>query len=340
MNDPISIAWVSWDDPNGGYGHVGMQLRKAFHDIGARAHNSYSTGWDALICVATPVRWILGPSKEKRPDLIYHTMFEAQPIPDGWVDNVNQSGLFWAPSTWVLDLYRNHGCTIPAFVTGYAVDTRAYSYIDRRGRDQKFRVLVWADTLVSRKNALLAARAFQKANLPDAEMQIKININGMSGAGAFYAADGSVDDRISIISANWPREEIVRWLHSGDCLLYPSGGEGYGLMPLEAMATGLPVICSYNTGMTEYLTSDRALLIPSCGKTKSINLSSRFKGDYMIEKPDFDTMVDHLRWLYHHREKGFDLGDTAAAYTRTWTWEDVARKALGHITSYVRTGAP
>lgn len=340
MHDPVSLAWMSWDDPNGGYGHVGIQMRKAFREIGARFHNSYQPGWDALICFATPVRWILGPGDARRPDLIYHTMFEARPIPDGWVENVNRAGLFWSPSQWALDLYRENGCTTPAFVTGYAVDTGAYTYIDRRNRDQKFRVLVWADTLVSRKNALLAAKAFQRANLPNSEMIIKININGMSGAGKFYDINGRVDDRISVVSANWPREEIVRWLHSGDCLLYPSGGEGYGLMALEAMATGLPVICAHNTGMREYLAPDRALLVPSKGMVKSINLSSRFGGNFMLENPDPDVMVDYLHWVHEHREAALVIGDRAAAYTRTWTWNDVAMKALGHITSFIRTGAP
>lgn len=45
--------------------------------------------------------------------------------------------------------------------------------------------------------------------------------------------------------------ELVRTYASADCFLFPSLREGFGLPPLEAMASGLPVVCSNRPSLPE-----------------------------------------------------------------------------------------
>ena len=40
-------------------------------------------------------------------------------------------------------------------------------------------------------------------------------------------------------------KDLVSLYHDHDILVYPSYGEGFGFIPLQALATGMPTICTY-----------------------------------------------------------------------------------------------
>ena len=48
------------------------------------------------------------------------------------------------------------------------------------------------------------------------------------------------------------RKDIERFYRATDCFLFPSIREGFGMAAVEAMASGLPLIASYNRGTREY----------------------------------------------------------------------------------------
>ena len=58
------------------------------------------------------------------------------------------------------------------------------------------------------------------------------------------------------------RDELVRSYASADCFLFPSLREGFGLPPLEAMASGIPVVCSDSPSLPEVV-GDAALMRPA-----------------------------------------------------------------------------
>jgi glycosyltransferase-like protein len=60
-----------------------------------------------------------------------------------------------------------------------------------------------------------------------------------------------------------PDEEMQAWYHAADAFAFPSVSEGWGLVVLEAMAAGLPVVATDIPVFREYLTSGvDALLVP------------------------------------------------------------------------------
>ena len=58
--------------------------------------------------------------------------------------------------------------------------------------------------------------------------------------------------------ANLTRNEVAEICKIADVLLFPSIYEGYGLPPLEAMKSGLPVVCSNSASLPE-IVGDAAL---------------------------------------------------------------------------------
>lgn len=47
-------------------------------------------------------------------------------------------------------------------------------------------------------------------------------------------------------------EELKLWYRGADLFIFPSIAEGFGIPPIEAAATGMPVICHNSTAMSEY----------------------------------------------------------------------------------------
>lgn len=107
-----------------------------------------------------------------------------------------------------------------------------------------------------------------------------------------------------------------------DCFVYPSRGEGLGLPPLEAASCKIPLICSDNSGMGDYINNERALVI-NTDKIEPIG-SKYFDGKYsgnhpgwkddvflpfmenteyaILESPQIiEQLRAHMRYIYEHR---------------------------------------
>ena len=319
----MKISWGSIASPDlpAGYGTVGKQMRQALADAGAEIVPETSFDYDLAVVVGLPVAWIQGAL---RPDLIWHTMIEVEPLPPGWADVINRSGGCWVPSTWVERVFREGGVTAPLMVAGYGVDPAVFQPVDRAGRSGPLRVLAWGRGLYSRKNLTMAIRVFAAAGLGNAQLEVKVNADDVlasDGMGVIGRED------VRIIAQNWRQGQLVRWLQSGDVLLYLSSGEGFGLMPLEAMATGLPVICAANTGMLDYLSEEVAYLVP-CRRAPVASYQAYFGYEAMGFMPEFDAAVDQLRTVARDPEQAYETGQRAAAMAAGMTWQRAGRQAL------------
>lgn len=333
MTKPLAVAWgpIASEGAPYGYGTIGVELKRALSEAGARMTPLTDFDWDLSVGMGWPAAWIIGQNDARR-DFVWHTMFEAQPFPSGWTNVVNCSAGLWAPSHWVAEQFVEAGVTVPVFVAGYGVKTETFSppAVGRAERqDGPFKVIAWARGLLSRKNLVMAIKAYVAADLLDAVMEVKVNLDDeltTDGMGVIGRDD------VTFIKRDWNSARLANWLRSADVMLYLSSGEGFGLMPLEAMATGLPVICAYNTGMMDYLTEGNALLVPCPTLELVASLGLGTGNERYGFKPDFDAAVEHLRWAYAHREALYDLGHTAAQDAKTWTWQRAGQEALSGLT--------
>lgn len=309
-----------------GYGTVAREMYKALDEIGADLAQPTDFDYDVAVLTGLPVSWALG--KALRPDVIWHTMIEVEPMPPHWASVINRAGGCWVPSTWVYQTFRAGGVQVPMMTSGYGIDTSAFQPAqDRAERDGPFKVLVWGRGLLSRKNLTMALRAYVAANLPGAVLEIKVNTDDV------LARDGMGvlgRDDVTVIARDWTISQVARWLQSGDVLLYLSSGEGFGLMPLEAMATGLPVVCAANTGMLDYLSEEVAYPV-SCRLAPVGTYEQFFGYKAMGFEPIFEAAVAQLRAVYDDRGRALEVGRRAAAKAAGFTWKRAAQQALLNI---------
>lgn len=318
-----------------GYGTITKKLREALTALGVEIVEQTAFDYDLAVITGLPVAWALGPGASRRPDVIWHTMTEVEPLMPGWAEVINRSGGCWVPSRWVHDTFRASGVTAPMMTAGYGVDTAVFQPVERAGRSGPLRVLIWGRGLSSRKNLTKALRVYAAAGLEDAELEIKVNADDS------LARDGMGvigRDDVRVIARDWTTTQVARWLQGGDVLLYLSSGEGFGLMPLEAMATGLPVVCAANTGMMDYLDDQVAYLVPCRPGAPVETYRERFGYDARGFEPDFDAAVAMLRAVYDDRERASEIGQRAASRASLYTWERAGRRALQGLSQLMNGG--
>ena len=69
-------------------------------------------------------------------------------------------------------------------------------------------------------------------------------------------------------------DEGTAWYRAADAFVFPSINEGWGLVVLEALAAGLPVITSDIAVFREYLNTDTAMLVPA-GDAEALEVAMR-----------------------------------------------------------------
>lgn len=308
-----------------GYGKVASRLAWALENAGVRIAGFRDTEWDVRIPVSSPRGWLVGKYGRQK-DILWHTMFEAHPLPKDWVNILNRVGGCWVPAQWNVNVFRESGVTVPIYVGGYGVDTtlfRPYP-LSREGEPYTF---LWTGTGIGnglfgdRKGAELIIKAFRKLNLPDSRLVLK-----SSARASIQKING--DDRITVIAKSLAPKQYVGLHSECDCYVYASHGEGFGLQPLEAMACGLPVICPAYSGMADFIHEGVAIQLPNCGEERATmferiyNYSPMYWARYRV-----NDLCERMEWCYQHREEAREIGNAGMKYVRDrWSWSQAGRR--------------
>ena len=106
-----------------------------------------------------------------------------------------------------------------------------------------------------------------------------------------------------------PRYDMIRYLQHAAIFAFPSLYEGFGLSVLEALACGLPVVCSDNSSLPE-VTGEAAILLPP---TNPLAWASAFKR--ILDQPDLAS----------------SLRASATKQAEHFSWPQAAEKTLDEI---------
>lgn len=180
------------------------------------------------------------------------TQFETDRLPRAHVSNVNLLDHVIVTSSFQVQVFRRSGVTAPISVMRPGIETDDFPYVERR-KDGTFKVLMMG-ALTKRKDPLAAIRIFQAASDGNPDWRFTIKTRACDGLDEVRRVI-AIDRRIRLVVQDDDPSLVAEWYAEHDCFLWPSKGEGVGLPPLEAMATGMEVICADNSGMSDYVDS-------------------------------------------------------------------------------------
>jgi glycosyltransferase involved in cell wall biosynthesis len=260
------------------------------------------------------------------PRTIGYTMFETTKPPADWVAPMNLCRRLMVPCKQNKEAFETAGVDVPIDVVPLGVNPDWWTCIDRKAqlRKRPFTFLMAAG-ITYRKNPVGAAEAFVRAfhHGEDVQLILKTRANAAWGFRA-WIDDLPQDERIKVICKDSTPTEMRQWMWNADAFVFPSHGEGFGLTPLQAMATGLPTIVSDNSGMSEYCNKRYNYPI----KCEEVPVPPNNEGGYPDEwgdvgnwwNPDFDRLVGCMREVYEDRRGAYKKGMSSAEWVReNWT---------------------
>lgn len=147
-------------------------------------------------------------------------------------------------------------------------------------------------------------QAWQALRFPDAELML-VGVNTFS-EGWLAQLPTSVRYIPSV-----PHYQLNQYYSNASVFVFPSLVEGFGLVLLEAMACGIPVITTSNTAGPDILTDGvEGFIIP-------------------IRDPE--AIQQKLEWCYHHPEELAEMGQAARRKAEQLTWNCYQQKLVDQV---------
>jgi glycosyltransferase involved in cell wall biosynthesis len=234
---------------NFGYSRIYHELVRTMTNYGFQVHANDP---------ACPVQIYIGPHpvpKSHHPDQfrVYFIDNESTLVLE---DNVK--GLEYADEIWTGNFYARQAAIDSGlapekvFVYEHGLIDDIY-YRTLRGQNKKIKFL-HVDSGSNRKGAPYVITAFQslrKIYGERVELTLKFTdkrtnkVIKIEEVDQYRKALPQFGDGIYTIVGNLTPEGLVDLENSHDIMIYPSEGEGFGIIPLEALATGMPVLCTW-----------------------------------------------------------------------------------------------
>ena len=209
-----------------------------------------------------------------------------------------------------LDLFRPLPCDEARAAVGIPLDHHMILFV---GRIQPIKGI---DTLIRAMAELLRKRPHLKG---------KLCLSIIGGAGD-PAADGElarlqaleqelgIDDIVTFLGSR-AQETLVNYYNAASMVVVPSHYESFGMVALEAMACGTPVIASDVGGL-------------------SLNVADGFNG-YLVPKGDVAALAYKMELMLEHDQLRAQLGTQACQWAQRFSWQAIADETLS---IYARAG--
>jgi glycosyltransferase involved in cell wall biosynthesis len=309
-----------------GYGYAGYNIIKSLQELG---HTTPFNHPDAPVQFdfTQPYYYQWHPGHNQYH--IGYTPWESTQLMDGWVDAMNACDEVWTTSDWCMDVFEKAGVTKPLFLFPHGIE-HIWKPFRRLYSGQKLRFLHVGEP-AHRKCGQMAFDAFVELFGNDNRYHLTIKSNGYSTIRAKLPSGEIADPEeryhnVTIIREVLDINDLISLYNKSHVLLYPSYGEGFGFIPLQAMASGMPTIMNttwapyrdYSVGLN---VTDREVdtLWPEVhpGKVLEPNFES-LKEQMARAADDFETYAD----------AAFEV---APSIHLAYDWKNVTEAAFEHV---------
>ena len=225
-----------------GYGVAGFNVVTALNALG---HETPFKSPDAPIKIRFSQPDM---SPWSNPDAyhIQYTPWESTELKPGWLEAFNENcDEVWTTSPLIKEWFIQAGVKEPIYVYQHGIEDM-WSPL-KRERKGKIKFLFIGEP-ASRKGGQQIFEEFYRLykNSDEASLTIKghtrSRIRLYDSRGSIIGTPGQSARNIEVILDEYTPEEMVDLYHEHDVFVYFSRGEGFGLIPFQGMATGMPVI--------------------------------------------------------------------------------------------------
>ena len=318
----VYLSTVSQGAKNG-YSIASKNLMKEFEKAGIPVSTHY-TGQKVAILFHNPYSL----PRIEAPYRIIYTMFESTKIPDDWIDYLKAADEVWVPSHWKQKVFDKAGIKTKVVPLGY--DEEAYTFIERKTAKTTRRDFTFLhyNAFNIRKGFTEVWKAFTKEF--EKTEPVKLILKTDQNHSPLPITKGEYPN-VEIIFGKISEAEMHDIMKRSDCFVFPSRGEGFGMTPLETMATGMAAIIPNEHGLSEYFNADYMYEVKI--KEECPALYARYK-DIDVGKmfiSDVDDLRAKMRWCVEHQKETLEMGRKASEYVKQWTYATGFAHAIERI---------
>ena len=305
-NTPNYLNLVGVNLPHVGYGKMVAGLRDALSTKVELCDDA-----ERVVFALRP-NLIKGWTTGQNPALL--TMWETNWLPPEFSEYLHLFDTVIVPSLHNWELFSQFHDNVRVIPLG--VDREVW-HPKERPNNEKFKILCGGSEWY-RKGLDVVLKAFLQLKLPDAELHIKIVPPYLSAPDNLTYPNVVVHNKWMTVEAE---ADLVR---SADCFISVSRGEGFGLMPLQAISAGVPVILSDAHGHREF--SDLATHRIPTHSVATNEGTWQNMGDW--DEPEFDAILDAIQDMYKNRDRYREQAEVHAGEVSAFNWDTAANQLL------------
>jgi len=310
---------------NNGYGHAGTKIVDSLKDLG------HSVGFQTP---KAPVQLNFSQPDyfklHKNQYQISYTPWESTVVPEKWCNSLSLVDEIWTTSDWCANVFEDNGYkNVRVFPHG--IDP---IWQPRRRRDDGVIKFLHVGEPAPRKAGQITVDAFAKlfGNDPRYSLTLKVFKHNTTRIYNNYIDKNILGlpnvlyNNIYIIDKDMTTEELVKLYHDHDVLIYPSYGEGFGFIPLQALATGMPTICTAD--WAHY----KKYLGPLKLKSELIDSPWPFPHEGKVYEPNYQHLLELMRdvSINFNAYSGYYYAQSTEIH-KEYNWNQLTNNAFDHI---------
>ena len=124
---------------------------------------------------------------------------------------------------------------------------------------------------------------------------------------------------IEVIDYYLNDKELADLFGKSHCMVYPTRGEGWGMAPFQAIATGLPTICTNRTACSEFA----HLSVPLDADMTSENQFGIYENG-LWANPKIDDVCDRMLYVINNYDSVLEKTKNGSNYIyNNYSWDSV-----------------
>jgi len=182
----------------------------------------------------------------------------------------------------------------------YGVNTDQFRRVEKK--DDKFRV-IYAGQMNLRKGVHYLLKAFAELDLPNSELWLLGKKRSVIDP-YFEKYKGYFE-----FLGHKPQSDLYKYYSQGTVFAICSVEEGLAMVQPQAMACGLPLVCTPNTGGEDLIREGEE--------------------GFVVPIRDVEALKEQLTWCYEHQRECRKMGEKAKRRVRNhFTWSDYADRVV------------
>ncbi len=316
-------------NPAVGFGYAGKNIVKSLNNLGHAVSfaNPKST---IQLNFTQPHHYKLHRNQYQ----IGYTPWESTSMRPDWIERFNACDEVWATSDWCAQVFKDNGITKPIYVYPHGIEDiwKPRRRVLREGQPLKF---LHIGEPSPRKDGQLAVDTFIKLYGGNPSYHLTIKAHKFNTTRVYdkynqFMSPESAYVNITLITDELEEADLVSLYHSHHVLLYPTWGEGFGFIPLQGLATGMPVISTYD--WSHYVDYMGPLKLKS--KLTDETLPKSVGDEYIgkMFKPDTKHLEELMRevTIDYNAYSGYYFAQSTKIH-EDYNWDQLTKKAFEHL---------